>query len=77
MRVPCTPLRFQRGGETSLLVIAGGFVEVRGPRILIVTPDFEEVGADSPEARVRASSIAESWLEQYDDFLGAMTGLRV
>ena len=74
-RLPCTPLRFTRGGETRLLAIAGGFAEVKGSEVLIVTPHFEEVGTDSDEARAGAGALAEQWLEDYADFLGAMTGI--
>jgi len=75
VRVPCTPLRLVHSGETRYFVVAGGFAEVKGPRVLIVTPRFEEVGPDSDEVRTKASALAEQWLKEYEDFLGAMTGL--
>jgi F0F1-type ATP synthase epsilon subunit len=75
VRMPCTPLRYARAGETRHLVVAGGFVEVKESRVLVVTPQFEEVGIDSEYTRGRAAALAEQWLEQYEDFLAAMTGL--
>lgn len=75
VRVPCTPLRYSRGGHTCFLAVAGGFAEVKGMRVLVVTPQFEETGLDSDEARTKASVLAEQWLEEYKDFVGAMTGL--
>lgn len=75
VRMSATPLRYRRGGETCYLAVAGGFAEVKESRVLVVTPRFEEVGMDSDEVRTRASALAEQWLDEYEDFLGAMTGL--
>jgi F0F1-type ATP synthase epsilon subunit len=75
VRMPCTPLRYSRDGETFYLAIAGGFAEVKESRVLVVTPQFEEIGTESSEVRARASALAQQWLEEYEDFVGAMTGL--
>ena len=61
--------------ERISILVWGEAAEVKESRMLVVTPRFEEASADSDEVRTRASALAEQWLDEYEDFLGAMTGL--
>ncbi|MDH4138954.1 MAG: hypothetical protein OEV43_00070 [Coriobacteriia bacterium] len=76
MRIPCTPVRYSCGGEIRHLVLGGGFVQVKGSKVLCVTPRFQAVGVDSPEARNVAKRIADQWLAEATDFIGSMTGFK-
>lgn len=41
VRIPDAPLRYRKDGRTVKLRVGGGFVEVKGGRVLVVTPRFE------------------------------------
>jgi len=52
IRIPVAPLRYQKGGRTEYVVTGGGFVEVKGNQVLVVTPRFEKIGPDEPAGAV-------------------------
>lgn len=68
IRVPVAPLRYQKGGRTKYLVVGGGFVEVKGNQVLVVTPRFEEISPDEPDPSKKAKHRTAQWLREQTEF---------
>jgi F-type H+-transporting ATPase subunit epsilon len=74
IRVPIAPLRYQKGGRTQYLVVGGGFVEVKGNQVLVVTPRFEEISPDEPDSSKTAKNRAAQWLREQREFRKEIVG---
>jgi F0F1-type ATP synthase epsilon subunit len=74
IRIPVAPLRYQKGGRTEYLVTGGGFVEVKGNQVLVVTPRFEEIGADEPDPSKKTKHMAAQWLRKQTEFQKEIVG---
>ncbi len=76
VRLPIAPVRYRKDGVTVHLAVAGGFAEVRGDRVLVVTPRCERVPRDAPAPRAVATATCRRWAEELRDFRAAMVGAR-
>ncbi|MCL5023458.1 MAG: hypothetical protein M1497_08865 [Nitrospirae bacterium] len=74
IRVPVAPLRYQKGGRTEYLVAGGGFVEVKGNQVLVVTPRFEEISPDEPHPSKKAKHRAAQWMREQTEFRKEIVG---
>jgi F0F1-type ATP synthase epsilon subunit len=74
IRVPIAPLRYQKGGRSTYLVVGGGFVEVKGNQVLVVTPRFEEISPDEPDPSKKAKHKAAQWLLEQKESLKEAVG---
>lgn len=74
LRIPAAPVRYEAGGKTRYLAVAGGFVEVNRNRVLVLTPKFELAAQDEPDPRARVGKIAEAWRMEVRDIRRAMIG---
>lgn len=74
IRVPIAPVRYRIGRKTYYLTVAGGFVEVKKDRVLVVTPRFEPVPAEEPHPLARARKTARQWRKEMTEFQKEMIG---
>lgn len=74
VRIPIAPVRYRVSRRTYYLAVAGGFVEVKGGRVLVVTPRFELMDPEEANPRARAKRTAEAWREEILKFREAMIG---
>ncbi len=75
VRMPVAPIRFRRGAETVHLALAGGFAQVRGDRVLVVTPRCERIPRGAPAPRAAAAEICRRWTREARDLRAEMIGL--
>jgi F0F1-type ATP synthase epsilon subunit len=74
IRMPIAPLRYLKGGRAEYLVAGGGFVEVKGNQVLVVTPRFEEISPDEPDPSRRAKHRAAQWVREQREFRKEIIG---
>ena len=74
IRIAVAPLRYQKGGRTEYVVTGGGFVEVKGNQVLVVTPRFEEIGPDEPDPSKKTKHRAAQWLREQTEFQKEIVG---
>ncbi len=70
IRVPVAPLRYRKGGRTEHLAVGGGFAEVKGDRVLVVTPRCERVAG----GHARAQAVCRAWTAELGGRPGALAG---
>ncbi len=73
IRVPVAPLRYRKGGRTEHLAVGGGFAEVKGDRVLVVTPRCERVPAGAA-GHARAKAICRGWRRELGGRPGELAG---
>lgn len=61
VRIPVGPARFGRAGETVHLALAGGFAEVLGDRVRVMTPRVERVPREAPDGAAAARALCRAW----------------
>ncbi|MFY3745581.1 hypothetical protein ACOQFB_16840 [Anaeromyxobacter sp. Red801] len=74
IRMPIAPVRYRKGGETTYLALAGGFAEVRGDRVLLLTPRCERIPGDTPSPAAAARELCRAWSRHPHDFAAEMVG---
>jgi len=74
IRIPVAPLRFRKEGRTSYVAVGGGFVEIKGNEVLVVTPRFEKVRSSDPAPSIKARRITDEWRREQKEFQKEMVG---
>lgn len=74
IRIPIAPLRYRKGERTTYVAVGGGFVEIRGNEVLVVTPRFEKVRSGDPVPSSTARSLTEQWQGEHKEFRKEMVG---
>jgi len=74
IRIPVAPVRFRKGERTSYVAVGGGFVEIKGNEVLVVTPRFEKIRSDDPSPSIKAKHISEQWRQEQKEFQTEMVG---
>jgi F-type H+-transporting ATPase subunit epsilon len=74
IRIPVAPVRYRKGERTSYVAVGGGFVEIKGNEVLVVTPRFEKIRSDDPAPSVKARHISEQWRQEQKEFQTEMAG---
>lgn len=74
IRIPVAPVRYRQGEETTYVAVGGGFVEIKGNEVLVVTPRFEKIRSDDPAPSLKARQRAEQWRREHKEFPRDMVG---
>ncbi len=74
IRIPAAPVRFRKEGRTSYVAVGGGFVEIKGNEVLVVTPRFERIRADEPAPSIKARHTTDQWRQEQKEFQKEMVG---
>ena len=74
VRVPISPVRYRKEGESVHLAVAGGFAEVLRDGVLIVTPRVERVSRADPHPLATAVAICRKWRQEAFDSQDMMVG---
>ena len=74
IRIPVAPVRYRKGERTLFAAVGGGFVEIRGNEVLVVTPRFEKIRSGDPAASIKARHITEHWQREQKEFQKEMVG---
>ncbi|NTW58604.1 MAG: hypothetical protein HGB21_03740 [Nitrospirae bacterium] len=74
IRIPIAPVRYRQGEETTYVAVGGGFVEIKGNEVLVVTPRFEKIRPDDPAPSLKARQRAEQWRREHKEFQREMVG---
>jgi len=74
IRIPVAPLRYRKGEETTYVAVGGGFVEIKGNEVVVVTPRFEKMRSGDPAPSATARSRTEQWREEQKEFQNEMVG---
>jgi len=64
LRLPVAPVRYSKEGKTNYLVVAGGFLEVKDDRVVILSPAAEKVVTVDLKIAKIAEERAKRWLEE-------------
>ena len=76
VRIPVAAARYEQDGATVHLALGGGFVEVRGDHVVVVTPRFARVPADETDAAAAAWRICARWKSEAAGTREELVGLR-
>ncbi len=74
IRIPVAPLRYRKGDQTQYVAVGGGFAEIKGNQVLVVTPRFETVRSDEPAPSIKARHITDQWRQEQREFQKEMVG---
>jgi F-type H+-transporting ATPase subunit epsilon len=74
IRIPVASVRYRQGEETTYVAVGGGFVEIKGNEVLVVTPRFEKIRSDDPAPSLKARQRAEQWRREQKEFQRDMVG---
>jgi F-type H+-transporting ATPase subunit epsilon len=64
VRLPVAPVRFYTGTDITYLAVSGGFAEVNGNRIVIVTPRCQRIPATEADPLAAAEAICREWRQE-------------
>jgi len=64
IKIAIAPVRYRINEQTHYLALAGGFAEVKGEHVLVITPRFELIDPDQPNPHDRAQKITHAWYEE-------------
>lgn len=74
IRIPVAPVRYRKGEQTWYVAVGGGFVEIKGNEVLVVTPRFEKIRSDEPAPSIKARHITDQWRRERKEFQKEMVG---
>jgi F0F1-type ATP synthase epsilon subunit len=74
IRIPVAPVRYRKGEHTYYAAVGGGFVEIMGNEVVVITPRFEKVRSDDPLPPIKAKRITEQWRREQKEFQKEMVG---
>jgi F0F1-type ATP synthase epsilon subunit len=74
IRIPVAPVRYRKGERISHVAVGGGFVEIRGNEVLVVTPRFKKIRSDEPDPLIKARHITDQWRLEQREFQKEMVG---
>jgi F-type H+-transporting ATPase subunit epsilon len=74
VRLPIAPLRYYKAGERVHLAVGGGFAEVLGDRVLVVTPRVERVAPTDQRPLATAAAICRRWRQEAVDSRERLVG---
>ena len=64
VRLPIAPLRYEKHGEVHWVVVAGGFLEVKNNKIIVLSFGAEKVTKEAEvDLAIMAKKRVQSWLE--------------
>ncbi len=67
VRLPVAPMRYQAAGAITHVAVGGGFAEVIGDRVVIVTPRCLPVSPSVPAPLAVAEAACREWREEVVD----------
>ena len=74
IKIAVAPIRYRTSEKTYHLATAGGFVEIKKGRVLVVTPRFELMDPEKPNPRLRAKKTTQEWRDSVRTDRHAMIG---
>lgn len=74
IRIPVAPVRYWKESQICYVAIGGGFVEIKGDQVLVITPRFERIGTDAPHPFGKARDLTEQWRREQKEFQKEMVG---
>ena len=74
IRIPVAPVRYRKGERSYYVAVGGGFVEIKGNQVLVVTPRFEKIRSDAPVPSRKARQVTEQWRQENKEFQREMVG---
>jgi F-type H+-transporting ATPase subunit epsilon len=67
VRLPVVPVRYYTGTDITWLAVAGGFAEVTGDRVVIVTPRCQRIPATQADPAAAAEAMCREWRQEVVD----------
>ena len=74
IRIPVAPVRYHKGDDITHVAVSGGFVEIRGNEVVVVTPRFVKIRPDDPAPSLTAWHMTEQWRQEHKEFGREMVG---
>lgn len=74
IRLPVAPVRYQIRGQIYQIVVGGGYAEVKDNTVLVVTPRFERIDPELPDASDMAVRVVADWQAETLEFHKQMIG---
>jgi F-type H+-transporting ATPase subunit epsilon len=67
VRMPVAPVRYHRGNSITHVAVAGGFAEVVGDRVVVVTPRCQRISEAEADPRAAAEAVCRTWRQEVVD----------